>query len=99
MKTKIPTKDELRFIVSLQEGLKYARNLKAEGVIVERHPRQRATSDLDHLEALLLKKSSYRRVNEQTRTVSKVAARIIRYRQYHSLSQAALAKAAGLSRS
>ncbi len=49
MKTKIqykPTKDELRFIASLQEGLKYAHGLKAKGVIVERHPLRATKEDV-----------------------------------------------------
>jgi hypothetical protein len=46
-----PTKDELRFVASLQEGLKYAHGLKAKGVIVERHP-LRATKDA--VKALIL---------------------------------------------
>jgi DNA-binding XRE family transcriptional regulator len=57
-----------------------------------------ATSDLDRFEARSLRRPSYRRVAAQTQTVSKVAAKVIRFRQAHSLSQAALAKAAGLSR-
>jgi putative transcriptional regulator len=49
MKTKNrdkPTKDELRFIASLQEGLKYARGLKAQGIIVERHPLRATKEDV-----------------------------------------------------
>jgi putative transcriptional regulator len=49
MKTTQPTKatkDELRFIASLEEGLKYARGLKSKGVIVERHPLRATKEDI-----------------------------------------------------
>jgi DNA-binding XRE family transcriptional regulator len=59
---------------------------------------EKTATDLDKFEAQLLKRPGYRKVHAQTATVSKVAAKVIRYRQDHSLSQAALAKAAGLSR-
>ena len=55
-------------------------------------------SVLDRFEAQMLKRSGYRKVYAQSETVAKVAAKVIRYRQDHDLSQAALAKAAGLSR-
>ena len=56
------------------------------------------TSELDRLEARFLKRPGYRHTHAQSETVSKVAAKLIRFRQDHNLSQAALAKAAGLSR-
>jgi putative transcriptional regulator len=40
------TKDELRFIASLQEGLKFARGLKSKGVTVERHPLRATKADV-----------------------------------------------------
>ena len=43
-KPKNSTKNEIQFIKSLEEGLKYVRGQKAKGVIVERHP-LRATKD------------------------------------------------------
>jgi len=55
-------------------------------------------SELDRFENLLLKRPGYRKAQGKASTVSKVAAKVIRYRQEHSLSQGALAKAAGLSR-
>ena len=53
---------------------------------------------MDRFENRLLKKAGYRKAQAKASTVSKVAAKIIRYRQEHALCQASLAKAAGLSR-
>jgi DNA-binding XRE family transcriptional regulator len=55
-------------------------------------------SSLDGFEAQMLKRPGYRKADAHVATVSKVAAKVIRYRQAHSLSQAALAQASGLSR-
>jgi DNA-binding XRE family transcriptional regulator len=57
-----------------------------------------ALSELDRFENRLSKRPAYRRLQAKASTVAKVAAKIIRYRQEHDLSQGALAKAAGLSR-
>jgi DNA-binding XRE family transcriptional regulator len=57
-----------------------------------------ALSDLDRFEHRLSKRPAYRKLRAKASTVSKVAAKVIRYRQAHDLSQGALAKAAGLSR-
>ena len=59
---------------------------------------EKSATDLDRFEARLLKRPGYRKAHAQVETVSKVASKVIRYRQEHALSQGALAKAAGLSR-
>lgn len=41
-----PTKDELRFIRSLEEGLKYARGQKTRGIVVERLPLRATKEDV-----------------------------------------------------
>jgi DNA-binding XRE family transcriptional regulator len=56
------------------------------------------TSELDRLEAKLLKRPSYHRVHAQTQSISKIAAKVIRFRASKGLSQAAMAKTAGISR-
>jgi DNA-binding XRE family transcriptional regulator len=50
------------------------------------------------LETRLAKRSGYRKAKAELSTVAKVAARLIRYRQEHALSQATLAAKSGLSR-
>lgn len=60
--------------------------------------KQKAISALDRFEARQLKRASYRKVHAKTESISKIAARIIRYRSDKHLTQAALAKSAGFSR-
>jgi len=55
-------------------------------------------SDLDRLESELLKRPAYHRVHAQTQSIAKIAAKVIRFRASKGLSQAALAKSAGISR-
>jgi DNA-binding XRE family transcriptional regulator len=55
-------------------------------------------SDLDRFESKLLKRPGYKKIDAETKTVSKIAAKVILYRQAHNLTQAGLAKKAGLSR-
>ena len=45
-KPKNATKEELQFIKSLEEGLKFVRGQKAKGVIVERHPLRATKEDI-----------------------------------------------------
>jgi DNA-binding XRE family transcriptional regulator len=55
-------------------------------------------SRTQEFEAQLLKRSAYRRLHAKTESISRVAAKIIHFRAGKGLSQAALAKIAGISR-
>jgi DNA-binding XRE family transcriptional regulator len=57
-----------------------------------------AISSVDRFEAKLLKRSAYRHLHAKTESITKIAANLIRYRAENGLSQAALAKTAGISR-
>jgi len=59
---------------------------------------KKTTSSVASLEARLAKRPGYRRAQAELSTVAKVAAKLIRYRQEHGLSQAALAGKSRLSR-
>lgn len=45
-KPKHATKEELQFIKSLEEGLKFVRGQKTKGVVVERHPLRATKEDV-----------------------------------------------------
>ena len=53
---------------------------------------------LDALKAKMLKRPGFRKVHAETQSVAKVAAKVVEYRTVHHVSQAALAKKAGISR-
>lgn len=59
---------------------------------------KKPASAVAQLETRLAKRPGYRRAKAEMSSVAKVAAKLIRYRQDHGLSQAALAAKAGLSR-
>ena len=59
---------------------------------------KKTTSSVASLEARLAKRPGYRKAKAELSTVAKVAGKLIRYRQEHGLSQAALAGKCGLSR-